>query len=122
MILNLQGGIFFDQQKFEEAIDFFKKSLMLAEKTNDDQGKAMNLESLGNCDQKLGKLEPAIESYLQSLTIEQPREACNRIIGSLIKALKKLGRSEKARRYCERALAIVPNNEGLLDTQKWLMS
>lgn len=96
-----KGGVLFDQEKYEDAIEFFKKSADLSE----------NNESpwliLGLSYRKIGKLEDAAKSYQKVIEINPRNQNAHFILGGIF---SELNQDEKAITYLEKAVELNPKD------------
>lgn len=63
------ANAYYKQQKYKEAIEAYSKATF-----NDESGRAKNLSNLGNAYAKNGDLQKAIDSYKESLKIENDKD------------------------------------------------
>ena len=68
---NTLGGILQRQGKFDEAVDAFKKSMVIGRKLDDIRHVAMVLNSLGSVLQRQGKFDEAVDAFQRSASIEE---------------------------------------------------
>ncbi|KYG85342.1 hypothetical protein AWW67_16675 [Roseivirga seohaensis] len=63
--------IYYEQSRFDSAINYIKKSNLIKETFNDKRGLANGLESLGNCYFYMNDLDRAVGYYEQALTMRK---------------------------------------------------
>ncbi len=65
------ASIYFEQQKFEKAAEFYTKSLALEEEFGDDNGIALKYNNLGSVYKELGELGRAEDYFRKALTMRK---------------------------------------------------
>ena len=101
VLFNILGTVFVSQNKFQEALANYNKSI----KINPHYVQAYN--NLGVCMYKLGKITEAIQIYEKAMRI-QPNHAD--VHNNLGVAFKELGENEKSIKYYQKAIEIQPNH------------
>ncbi|MGJ8737477.1 tetratricopeptide repeat protein [Zobellia laminariae] len=69
--LNSIGNLYIMLNQYNQAIDYFKKSLALESELGNTLGMAINYGNIGNCLQELGELDEALENYRTSLAYNE---------------------------------------------------
>jgi len=69
MILNNQGLIYVQQERYDEAMVSFQQAHGLFMALGDRQGQGRQLENIGSVHRDMGQYEQAIEPYLEALKI-----------------------------------------------------
>jgi len=81
--LNNIGGIHYARGNYEEAITYYKQSLVIARELGDEDNVASNLNNLGTVYKAEGNNSRALDYYKQSLEIGR-RLGDRRLIATLI--------------------------------------
>ncbi|MEQ8961938.1 MAG: tetratricopeptide repeat protein, partial [Coleofasciculus sp. C2-GNP5-27] len=128
MILNSLGQVLYKQrteEKIELAFMYFRASVKLGEQLDDSSHLAKVHTAMGQAFLAKGDTEQAIIEFDKGFTIDEhlqnPR-GLEIVIRRLTYALTKLNRREEAIRYCQRALAVAPENQRLLHLSERLSS
>ena len=103
------AAFLWQHSEFRRAIEFWQRTLEIAQNSNDKQGEGYCLGNLGNAYQALGEFQQAIEFHWQSLEIMRKigdRFGEGRILGCLGSECYLLGEYQKAIDFHEQALAI----------------
>ena len=101
ILFNILGAVFAKQNKIDEALLNYKKSI----KINPNYFQAYN--NLGACMYSLGKIDEAIQNYQQVIKLEPNHADAHNNLGA---AYKELGENEKAIKFYEKAIEIQPNH------------
>jgi tetratricopeptide (TPR) repeat protein len=123
MVLNSLGGVYQRQGQFEEAVAAFERSVRIGEELDDNRHLAMVHTSLGNAFLSHGAVEEAAVELRKGFEIDEDlenRRGLGIVTPMLAEALLKLGRSDEAVSCCQRALAVAPRSQRLLQLQKQL--
>ncbi|MEQ8383914.1 MAG: tetratricopeptide repeat protein [Coleofasciculus sp. A1-SPW-01] len=128
IILNSLGQVLYKQgieEKIELAFMYFRASVKLGEQLDDSSHLAKVHTAMGQAFLAKGDTEQAIVEFDKGFTIDEhlqnPR-GLQIVIRRLTYALTKLNRREEAIRYCQRALAVAPENQRLLHLSERLSS
>jgi len=128
IILNSLGQVLYKQgteEKIELAFMYFRASVKLGEQLDDSSHLAKVHTAMGQAFFAKGDTEQAIVEFDKGFTIDEhlqnPR-GLEIVTPQLTYALTKLNRREEAIRYCQRALAVAPENQRLLHLSDQLSS
>lgn len=128
IILNSLGQVLYKQrteEKIELAFMYFRASVKLGEQLDDSSHLAKVHTAMGQAFLAKGDTEQAIVEFDKGFTIDEhlqnPR-GLEIVIRRLTYVLTKLNRREEAIRYCQRALAVAPENQRLLHLSDQLSS
>jgi tetratricopeptide (TPR) repeat protein len=103
------GMLHQDKGEWEQAIEYYERSLALKEKVGDEHGMAPTFHDLGLVYQYKGKLDKAIECHGRSLAIMErigDEHGMSRVFNSLGDVYQAKGKWERAIEYYGRSLAI----------------
>ncbi len=125
MVLNSLGGVLERVGRLEDAVDMFGRSIEIGEELGDRRHLAMAHTSFGRALLSHGKVEAAVVELRRGFVIDEelgnPRGVG--VVGPmLVRALLKQGAHEEALEFCERALAVAPKNDRLLELREQLTS
>ena len=123
MVLNSLGGVLQRQGKFDDAMKALQRSLNISKRLNDKIGLAMTHRMIGKTLLLTGEKTKAVTELTKSFEINEElknRYGIGIVTPPLIEAFLQLDRREQAITYCQRALAIAPNNRRLLNMYKQL--
>ena len=100
MVASSLGSLGLREGRYQEALEYFEGCEKLASHTLDAGSKVRALEQKGLCFEKLGRLEPAIESWERALTlcrsVELPGEMRLPLLEHLQRGCSRLGHRERA--------------------------
>ncbi|HZO87663.1 MAG TPA: tetratricopeptide repeat protein [Chthonomonadaceae bacterium] len=115
--LNALGNVYFQQNQFPKALDYYGRALTLREQRGSPSDIAHSLNNLGYACYQLGLLERAVKLYQRAVEIEEklenPAERAY-MLDALGSVYESLGQFDKALECADRALAL---QEELADTQ-----
>lgn len=107
--LNYLGVIALEQQRFDEAVACFERSLTICLEISDRDGEARALNSLGIVNRRQRRFDEAIACYEQSLALRRQlgdREGEDKALNNLGNAFAEQQRFDEAIACFERSLAI----------------
>jgi tetratricopeptide (TPR) repeat protein len=108
-VLNTLGKAYYQQMKFDKAIDCYQKSLGISQNIENRRGEDVSLFNLGNTYLELRQFQQARDFYQQCLEIEQQlgdRYSCASTYHNLGRVAEELREYEQARAYYQQALDI----------------
>jgi hypothetical protein len=114
--LNNIAGVYFDQQKYDLALQYHLKSLALKEELNDQQGIATSLNNLAQVYVTQKKYTEATNYYLKALQIERElkdRQGMVYSLNGLAKLYKDTKKYDESNKNALEALAIAKNINAL---------
>jgi tetratricopeptide (TPR) repeat protein len=116
LVLQNRGNIYFDQGKYQKALETFTTTLKEAEKYNDIENIVNALNNIGASYEKIGQDEIAIQNYLKALEIYQERQNYwgeTNTLGNISAMYLKSGDFETAIQISETALEIAEKHHFL---------
>ena len=117
MVLNSMGGVLQRQGNFDEAVIALHLSIEIGKKLNDKKHLAMAHTTLGRVHLLNRDFKKAAAELCMAFEIEEQiknRRGIGIVTPMLIKTLLKLDQGDQALSYCQRALAIIPNDKKIL--------
>jgi tetratricopeptide (TPR) repeat protein len=125
MVLNSLGGVLQRLGRFDEAVDAFQRSIAIGEALRDRRHLAMAHTSLGKALLSQDRGEAAVVELSEGFQYDEGLKngrGLGFVAPVLIQVLSRLGRQGEALDYCQRALAIAPQNKDLRELHGWLLS
>ena len=108
-VLNTLGEAYYQQRKFDQAIDCYQKSLKISQNLENRRGEIVSLFNLGNAYLEMRQFQQAGNFYHQCLEIAQhlgDRYSCASIYHQLGRVAEQLRDYEQAKAYYQQALDI----------------
>jgi tetratricopeptide (TPR) repeat protein len=123
MVLHSLGSVYQQQGKYGDSLKVFQESGAILVKLSDKRGQAMVWTSMGKALIEQRRPEDALEKLVHSFAIDESLKnvpGLRIVTPSLVHALTVLGRRGDAESYCERALAVAPDDRRLLNIREQL--
>lgn len=106
---NSIGNIYLALKQYQLALEKFKKSILIQEKTNDKRGLAINHQNIGLAFQNLGDIDAALEHYNKSLQYNvENNSSIGKVIchTSISKVLLLQGKYKEAYKYINEVVSV----------------
>jgi tetratricopeptide (TPR) repeat protein len=113
MALNTLGGLLDRLGRYEDSTTAWNESIRIRKEVDDELGLGMTYNSMGRALSRRGLFSEAALQLEQCFQIFEHRKQSHQLeilLPELVKILRRLGRYQDVTAYCDRALAVAPNN------------